>query len=238
MNMKKGVCDKDKRNDDRMADYLVLCLLSSALFVDYFQDTLKMRSCFIILFQFDCIALSRWRYSQRYCSYRKMLHADCVFSVVLYHADLKYLLCLHKETLWQLSSLVLYHVIVSPYRGFIQLSIFRIPRHCTTLCTLCIYVYVMNYGWCSVVSIVPQLRMSALSKSQTNTQNVVLTWAEFSRGAQWFMSSLYSVSADIWMCLKASYESRNMLVKGYQPAVRGRQECFSVCYTAEPAAQR
>lgn len=102
----------------------------------------------------------------------EMLHTDCIFSILLYGADM--LLCLYTETLWQLPSLVLYHVIVSLYWGFIQLSILSIYRHCTTLCTLCIYVCVMNYGWCSVVSIVPQLGMSALSKTQTNTQNVVL----------------------------------------------------------------
>lgn len=134
------------------------------------------KSFVIILFplpKFDCIAPRRWRYSQGFCSNSKMLHTDCVFSILLYHADSEYVLCLHRETLWQLSSLVLHHVIVSLYRGFIQLSIFRISRHCTTLCTLCIYVCVMNYGWCSVVSIVPQLRMSALSKRQTDTHR---TW--------------------------------------------------------------
>ncbi len=39
------------------------------------------------------------------------------------------------------------------------------------------------------------------------------------------------------MFLKASSESRKMLEKGYQPAVKDWRECFSVCYAAEPAAQ-
>lgn len=160
---------------------MFLCLLLLSSIVWRYN---KMCDYFVIfvfhLTKFDWIVLLGWRNSRTFCRDSETLHADCVFGVLLHHADLKYLLCLHGETLWQLSSSVLHHVIDSPYRGIIRLSIFRISRHCTTLCTLCIYVCVMNYGWCSVVSIVPQLGVSALSTSQTNTQKVLLTWAEFS----------------------------------------------------------
>lgn len=51
------------------------------------------------------------------------------------------------------------------------------------------------------------------------------------------MGSVYSVSVDICMILKASSDSRNMLGKGYQHAVKKRRECSSVSFAAEPAAQ-
>ena len=39
------------------------------------------------------------------------------------------------------------------------------------------------------------------------------------------------------MFLKASSESRNVLEKGYQPAVKDRGGCFSVCSAAERAVK-
>lgn len=84
---------------------------------------------------------------------------------------------------------------------FIQLSIFRISRHCTTPCTLCIYVCVMNYGWCSLVSIISQLRVSALPKSQTTHR----TWFlhEQTLAAVFNDSWPARVSAAMRLCLRA-----------------------------------
>lgn len=66
------------------------------------------------------------------------------------------------------------------YRGFTQLSIFRRSRHCTTLCILCMYACLMNYGWCSAENTVAQLRTSASSITQTKHPNAGRNYCLFS----------------------------------------------------------
>lgn len=133
--------------------------------------------------------------------------------------------CAYTET--QIFSLVLYHVIVSLYRGFIQPSIFRLSRHCTTLCTLCICACVMNCGWCSVVSIVLQLRASVLCWSQTNMQNAVLTRAELSV----VLNDSWAACTACRQTFEYSWKPRPGVVRGRLPAwFKKSGSTFCVCY--------
>lgn len=132
--------------------------------------------------------------------------------------------CAYTET--QIFSLVLYHVIVSLYRGFVQPSIFSLSRHCTTLCTLCICACVMNCGWCSVVSIVSQLRASALCWSQTNVQNAVLTRAELSV----VLNDSWAAYTACRQTFEYSWKPRPGVVRGRLPAwFKKGGRTFCVC---------
>lgn len=116
--------------------------------------------------------------------------------------------CAYTET--QTLPLVLYHAIVSLHRGFLcSLLFLEFPHHCSTSVHLVhLRESVMNCGRCSVVSIVSRRPRVGCTLWQPDQR---AECAPYTGGIipciKWFMSSLYSVSADIWIFLRAVSQS-------------------------------
>lgn len=134
------------------------------------------------------------------------LLADLFFAVLLYHADSKYLLCLHRNPNTPVGALSCH---TFPARRFLcSLLFLEFPHHCSTsVHRVRLRTSVMNRGRCGVVSMVSRPRVGRTRWQPDRGAECAQCTGGIILCIKWFMSSLYSVSADIWIFLRALSQS-------------------------------